>query len=200
MKVSKEQAAENRQAILDAAARLFREHGFGGVGVAEITRAAGFTHGGFYRHFESKEALAAEVCALAFERSVDKLEARLGAGGGDATEYFRHYLSPHHVREAGDGCPMPTLAGDGAREHGAVPAALAQGIGHYLQSLARHRPDGTVVAADAPLDDADKARAILCLAALVGGVVLARATHEAAPALSDEILQTLQAELHGLWR
>jgi len=200
MKVSKEQVAENRQAILDAAARLFREHGFGGVGVAEITRAAGLTHGGFYRHFESKEALAAEVCTLSFERSVAKLETRFAAADGDPSEYFRQYLSPDHVVDAGNGCPMPTLAGDGAREHGLVPAALAEGIGLYLQRLAQHRPDGSVVEPAAALNDADKARAIVSLSALVGGMVLARATHEAAPALSDEILQTLQRELHAFWR
>lgn len=197
MKVSKEQSAENRQAILDAAARLFRAHGFGGVGVAEITRAAGFTHGGFYRHFDSKEALAAEVCELAFARSVDKLKTRLGKGQGDPQEYFQGYLNRHHVTDPGDGCPMPTLAADGARESGAVPEALARGIGTYLQALAQHRPDGAIV--EEPGED-DKARAILCLSALVGGMVLARATHEGAPALSEEILKTLELQLQTLWR
>ena len=197
MKVSKEQSAENRQAILDAAARLFLQHGFGGVGVAEITRAAGFTHGGFYRNFASKEALAAEVTELSFARSVDKLQSRLEEGKGDASEHFRHYLSPRHVEQASIGCPMVTLAADGARENGPVPEALAQGIALYLQTLARHRPDGEVV--DAP-DEADKARAIHCLSALVGGMVLARATHEGAPALSNEILQTLQKELQAVWQ
>ncbi len=197
MKVTKEQSAENRQAILDAAARLFLEHGYGGVGVAEITRAAGFTHGGFYRHFASKEALAAEVTELAFARSVDKLQSRLEEGQGDASEHFRQYLSPRHLQQAGHSCPMVTLAADGARENGPVPEALSQGIALYLQTLARHRPNGEVV--DAP-DAADKARAIHSLSALVGGMVLARATHEGAPALSNEILQTLQKELQGVWK
>jgi len=200
MKVTKVQAAENRQAILDAAARLFRVHGFGGVGVAEITRAAGFTHGGFYRHFESKEALAAEVCTQSFARSVAKLETRFAARDGDPSEYFHQYLSAEHVVDASNGCPMPTLACDGAREHGLVPAALAEGIGLYLQRLAQHRPDGSVVESAGMLDDADKARAIVSLSALVGGMVLARATHEAAPALSDEIRETLERELQSFWR
>ncbi|MBU0746199.1 MAG: TetR family transcriptional regulator, partial [Gammaproteobacteria bacterium] len=69
MKVSKAQAAENRQGILDAAARLYRERGLTGVGVADITREAGLTHGGLYRHFESKDALVREACARAFEGS-----------------------------------------------------------------------------------------------------------------------------------
>ncbi len=67
MKVSKAQAAQNRQDILEAAARLYREHGLAGVGVAEVTRGAGLTHGGLYRHFESKDALVREACARAFE-------------------------------------------------------------------------------------------------------------------------------------
>src|SRR2546427_8691720 len=67
MKVTKAQAAQNRQDILEAAARLYREHGLDGVGVAEVTRGAGLTHGGLYRHFESKDALLREACARAFD-------------------------------------------------------------------------------------------------------------------------------------
>src|SRR5687768_14918347 len=78
VKVTKEQAAAHRAAIVAAAGRLFRERGFDGVGVAEITRAAGLTHGGFYGHFASKDALAAEACGQAFAESLARLEARLG--------------------------------------------------------------------------------------------------------------------------
>ena len=74
MKVSKAQVTENRQAILQAAARLYRERGFTGVGVADIAREAGLTHGGLYRHFESKEALAAEAADGAFEWTLTELE------------------------------------------------------------------------------------------------------------------------------
>ena len=196
MKVSKQQSAENRQAILDAAARLFRERGISGVGVAEIMAAAGFTHGGFYGHFASKEALAAEVVDQVYAHSTEKLAQRLERAGGDAGEHFRQYLNPRHRDRAGDGCPMPSMAADAARETGPVPEASARGIAGYLRELARHRPDGTVTAEP---DEADKARAILSLSALVGGMVLARATHEAAPALSDEILARLPAELDRAW-
>jgi AcrR family transcriptional regulator len=74
MKVSKAQAAENREGIVDAAARLYREKGLDGVGVAEITRDAGLTHGGLYRHFESKDALAREACLRAFEWTITPLD------------------------------------------------------------------------------------------------------------------------------
>src|SRR6218665_164160 len=96
MKVSKAQASENRQAILEAASRLYRERGVAGVGVAEISREAGFTHGGFYGHFESKEALAAEACALAFQAPLARLQDTLQKHGGDAGPYFQNYLSARH--------------------------------------------------------------------------------------------------------
>src|SRR5690349_2976768 len=69
MRLSKEQAADNRRRILEAAARLFREQGFAAVAVADLMKAAGFTHGGFYNHFRSKEALAAEACSTVIARS-----------------------------------------------------------------------------------------------------------------------------------
>ena len=71
MKVSREQAAQNRERILDAAAQLFRERGFDGIGVADLMEAAGLTHGGFYGHFSSKEDLMAQACARALTRSLE---------------------------------------------------------------------------------------------------------------------------------
>ncbi|MDN3922777.1 TetR/AcrR family transcriptional regulator [Roseateles violae] len=196
MKVSKEQASANRQTILETAARLYRERGFDGVGVAEITREAGFTHGGFYGHFESKEALAAEACELAFAAPLARLRASLDKHGGDARPYFQNYLRPQHRDAAGQGCPMPALAADAARAPGPIADALTRGIAAYLETLAGQRPDGTRT--EAP-DAADKARAILSLSALVGGMVLARATAAGAPALSDEILASLQQQLGDCW-
>ncbi|WP_247896718.1 TetR/AcrR family transcriptional regulator [Azospirillum argentinense] len=85
MKVSKEKAAENRAAIVKAAGRLFRERGFDKVGVAEITKAAGLTHGGFYGHFASKDALAAEACEAAFAESLGRLPADEASPEGRST-------------------------------------------------------------------------------------------------------------------
>jgi AcrR family transcriptional regulator len=85
MKVSKTQAAENRAGIVDAAARLYREKGLDGVGVAEITRDAGLTHGGLYRHFESKDALAREACLRAFEWTITPLDALEHTGSARRT-------------------------------------------------------------------------------------------------------------------
>ena len=69
MRVSREQAAENRDRIIDAAGRLFRERGFDGIGVANLMKAAGLTHGGFYGHFESKEDLEVQACARVLART-----------------------------------------------------------------------------------------------------------------------------------
>ena len=192
MKVSQAQSADNRQAILSAAAMLYRERGFAGVGVADISRAAGFTHGGFYGRFASKQALAAEACAAAFAVSLPRLQASLDKHGGDLRPFVQNYLSPRHRDAPGSGCPMPALAIDAARAAGPVAAAMTDGISGYLHTLATHRPDGSVT--ETPTE-ADKARAISSLSALVGGMVLARATAESAAALSNEILAVLQAVL-----
>ncbi len=198
MKVSKAQVTENRQAILQAAARLYRERGFTGVGVADITREAGLTHGGLYRHFESKDALAAEAAAHAFEWKLSELappEADGGAAGLLKTG-VTNYLSPQHRDSAGEGCPVAALAADAARETGAIADAFAQGIGRYMALFAQRRPDGSQAA---QIEPEDRVRAIAMLSTMVGGLILARATARGLPALSDEILETLRHHLVATW-
>jgi TetR/AcrR family transcriptional repressor of nem operon len=133
MKVSKTQVTANRLAILQAAARLYRERGFTGVGV--------------YRHFESKDALAAEASAYAFEWELSELKAHTAGtssgGGGFLRTGVANYLSPQHRDSVGQGCPVAALAADAARETGAIADAFAQGIGHYMARFAQRRPDGT---------------------------------------------------------
>src|SRR6266436_1770428 len=120
MRLTKEQAAENRRQILEAAARLFREHGFAGVAVADPMKTAGFTHGVFYNHFRSKEALAAEACSTVIARSNAELAGALGrkTPGQKARAWRRYlegYLSVEHRDAPGSGCVMAALAADGAR-------------------------------------------------------------------------------------
>ncbi len=187
MKVTKEQSAANRQALVDAASKLYRERGIAGVGLAEISREAGFTHGGFYGRFASKEELAAEACDLAFEASLSRLAAQLDKHGGDLGPFLKRYFSAAHRDAPGGGCPMAALGVDAAREGGLLRESMSTGIGAYLHELATHRPDGTVV--ETPTAD-DEARAIGLLATMVGGMILARACAGAAPALSERILRT----------
>ena len=200
MKVSKAQVTENRQAILQAAARLYRERGFTGVGVADITREAGLTHGGLYRHFESKDALAAEAAAQAFEWKLSELQAPDADADTGAAASLRagveNYLSPRHRDSVGEGCPVAALAADAARETGAIADAFAQGIGRYMALFAKRRPDGTEAA---QIEPQDRVRAIAMLSTMVGGLILSRATARGLPALSDEILETLRQHLTDTW-
>jgi TetR/AcrR family transcriptional repressor of nem operon len=82
MKVSREQAAANRERIVEVASKLFRENGFDGIGIADLMKAAGLTHGGFYGHFESKDELAAEACGRAMARASEKWAERCKAQAG----------------------------------------------------------------------------------------------------------------------
>jgi TetR/AcrR family transcriptional regulator, transcriptional repressor for nem operon len=192
VKVTKQEAAEHRAAIVKAAGRLFRERGFEGVGVAEITRAAGLTHGGFYRHFASKDALAAEACGKTFAESLARLQARLARPDGDLGRYFDSYLSERHRDRRADGCPMAAHATDIGRQDAAVQAEFADGVGGFVDALVARLP----AAIDDPRER--RRRALAILATLVGGMALARATAGSAPELSGEILASLRAELPGL--
>ena len=169
-KVSREQAAENRTKVVAAAASLFRHRGLDGVGIAEVMAAAGLTHGGFYGQFESKDALAGEACAYAFD-GVEQVWN--DAGKGDAAGRLRRltefYLAP---KQAGHGCPMATLAGDAARAPagGPVRRAFSAGLRRLATLVAGERHD-------------DKGLAVM--AAMVGAVVLRQASDDRA--LSDSI-------------
>src|SRR4030088_1836753 len=111
MRVSRERAAENRQRIVETASRMFREHGFDGVGVDAIMNAAGLTHGGFYGHFGSKDDLAAEAVARALERGVEK-QSRYA----NLSDLVSGYLSEQHCADRSDGCAIAALGADIARQ------------------------------------------------------------------------------------
>ncbi|MBT9511965.1 MAG: TetR/AcrR family transcriptional regulator [Acidovorax sp.] len=192
MKVSKAQAAENREGILDAAARLYRERGLTGVGVADITRDAGLTHGGLYRHFESKDALVREACARAFDWSIAPLDGH--TPNASVADRIQSYLSPQHRDTPGSGCPAAALAVDAARAGPELSQVFAEGIERNIQRFTQLLADSAAHPAHAP-QAANRARAMEVLATMVGGLVLARATAAAQPALSQELLTTLQEQL-----
>jgi TetR/AcrR family transcriptional repressor of nem operon len=203
MKLSKEQAARNRQHIVEVAGRLFRERGVDGVGVADLMKAAGFTHGGFYNHFPSKEALAAEACSSAFGKSVAAVQSALSADkDGPAaalSHYFNRYLSKSHRDDTGRGCPTASLAADAARQGEQVQAVFAEGLEAVLATfsaqLARTPPAGE------PHSPASlRVHSLVLLSEIVGALVLARAVSAADPALSEEILQASRKRLCALKR
>ena len=180
MKVSKETSAKHRDELLKAAGRLFRERGFDKVGIAEIAAAAGLTHGAFYTHFESKEALCAEVIPRASRRSGATLESM-----ADWRASIEAYLSPKHVRDRANGCPFAALAGDVPRESETIRAAFSEALQRSIDATA------------ARLGDKDEAsrreEAIQALATMVGALVLARTA--ATPQLRDEILRAARNKL-----
>jgi len=178
MRVTREKMAENRERIVAAAARLFREKGFDGVGVDAIMQGVGLTHGGFYRHFRSKGDLAAEAVAYGLATSAERQAALTTLDDLVAT-----YLSPAHRDNRGGGCLMAALGGDVARQGGAVRGKLTAHVRGQLDRLA-----GWLGGRNAA---ARRERAIATLAGLVGAMVLARAVDDAA--LSDEILAAARA-------
>jgi TetR/AcrR family transcriptional repressor of nem operon len=196
MRLTKGQTDQNRQAILAAAERLFREHGIDGVGVADLMKAAGFTHGGFYNHFASKEALAAEACGAALARASDALEAHL-AGGKTRPwkQYVEQYLSVEHRDDPATGCTLGALAGDAARQGAHVQAQFAGAVERVIEILAAYLARVAGDAGERPA--ALRERAVQLWSEIIGGLVLARAVAEGDPALSDEILA---ANRHKLLR
>ncbi|HEX3501354.1 MAG TPA: helix-turn-helix domain-containing protein, partial [Stellaceae bacterium] len=132
MRVTKEKAAENRERIVAAASRLFREKGFDGVGLDAIMQRAGLTHGGFYRHFGSKDELAAE----AVSRGLAVAAARQDAYPSLA-DLVAGYLSPAHRDNCGGGCVVAALGPDIARQGPAVRRRLTAYIREQFDRLAR---------------------------------------------------------------
>jgi TetR/AcrR family transcriptional repressor of nem operon len=173
MRVSREQAAKNRERIVDTAARLFRENGFDGVGVDAIMSGAGLTHGGFYGHFGSKDDLAAEAVRGALERSAEK-QSRYTS----LTELVSEYLSERHCADRANGCAVAALGADVARRQGGVRRGLTEYVHGQLDRTARLIGIGPA--------KRRRKRAIATLAGLVGALTLARAVDD--PTLSKEIL------------
>lgn len=183
MKVTKAQAEENRAHIVETASRLFREHGYDGIGVADLMAAAGFTHGGFYKHFRSKADLMAEAAACGMSQTAAQQE------GVDIREFVNQYVSRAHRDAPGAGCTLAALGSDAARQNEEVKATFASGIETSLAAFERQ-------AASLPAMDHHKARAkvIDLFARSVGAIVLSRAC-PGDSALSDEILQACRSEI-----
>ncbi|MGO4153264.1 TetR/AcrR family transcriptional regulator [Cupriavidus sp. YAF13] len=183
MKVTKAQAQENRARIVETASTLFRERGYDGVGVAELMAAAGFTHGGFYKHFRSKADLMAEAAAC----GISQTEAR--TGGVDIPEFINRYISREHRDARGSGCTMAALCGDAARQPEAIKATFAAGIESLLTALER---EGVTLGT---LDQREaRAKMIDMFAHSVGAIVLSRACPDDSP-LADEILEVCRSEI-----
>jgi TetR/AcrR family transcriptional repressor of nem operon len=183
MRVSKQAAAENRQRILAAAARLFREHGIDGAGVDAITAAAGLTHGAFYSQFKSKEAVVAESLRLSLDESRELLPRDAsGDGKSDAIALvIDSYLSRSHRDSPGNGCVVAAVGSDIARQPRKVRHVFTKALAENLEILAG------LIPAETPSRRRDIA--LQKFSAMVGAIILARAVDD--EALSRRILKTV---------
>ena len=190
MRVSREQAAQNRERVLETAARLFRERGFKGVGVAELMDAAGLTHGAFYGQFESKEDLMAQAVARAYEELDERWrKAAARTPGEPLAGVVASYVSPLHRDRPADGCVMAALGGEAAREGSAVRHAITEGTRRQVEALSNVVRGST--------RKARRERAAAALATMVGAIVLARVLDD--EALAGEILRAARngVQAHG---
>jgi TetR/AcrR family transcriptional repressor of nem operon len=181
MRVSKEQAAQNRQKILTAATRLFRERGINATGVDAISENAGLTHGAVYSQFGSKEAIAAEAVRLALVRSKylwDRMADRRGKKRGFPA-IVAHYLSAEHRDLAGQGCVVAALGSEIARQPRSVRDAFTREFKNSLSVLAELMREE-----DPSCSNED---AIAAFASMAGALILARAVSE--EGLSNRILE-----------
>ncbi|WP_448695187.1 TetR/AcrR family transcriptional regulator [Pseudomonas moraviensis] len=180
MRVSKAQAQANREHIVETASVMFRERGYDGVGVADLMAAAGFTHGGFYKHFGSKADLMAEASANSLAQSLASAEAM------SVKDFIDVYVSRDHRDGRSTGCTMAALCGDAARQSGDVKTAFAEGIERLSQILGEKYPT-------APQGEG-RSKMIDLLAHAVGAIMLSRACPDDS-ALADEILAVCHASM-----
>lgn len=186
MRVSRVQAEENRQTVINAASRLFREHGFDGIGLKDLMAGAGMTQGAFYKQFESKEDLAAQAARRALEDAFGRWSAAATSRPDNPlSAVVDIYLSEAHCAERSIGCPVVALGADAARHGPDVRASFEAGIKEYLTLLGGWLGGADHVEADG--------KAMAVLSTMVGAVLLARAVND--KAMSKQFLQAAAASV-----
>ena len=179
MRVSRTQAAENRETVINVASRLFREHGFDGIGLKDLMEGAGLTQGAFYKQFASKEDLAAQASRRALESVSSRWSAAAAANPKDPlSAVVATFLSTDHREERMDGCPIVALGSDAARQGPDVKAEFEAGIKAHLDVLGRF-----LAGTD---DEASRCKAMAILATMVGAVTLSRVVND--PDLAQALL------------
>ena len=181
MRVSRAEKERSRARIVDSASRLLRERGIEGASVADVMSDAGLTHGGFYRHFATKDELVRAALDSAFRQVADRLDRADSPSDGEAQarhlmEFERSYLSDAHVAAAGYGCPVAALAGDVSRAGEEVRGTFGQGVRRVVSGMA-NLLSGTRAQR--------QTRAWRQLAMMAGAVAIARASD---PETAAEVL------------
>jgi TetR/AcrR family transcriptional regulator, transcriptional repressor for nem operon len=194
MRVSRTQAAENRETVINVASRLFREHGFDGIGLKDLMKGAGLTQGAFYKQFASKEDLAEQASRRAWESAFNRWSAAVSAEPEDPIGgVMAFYLSMGHRDEKMDGCPLVALGSDAARQSAEVKASFEAGIKAVLDVLGRSiaqpnssEPNGS--------DATGEAMAILSL--MVGALTLSRVVND--PDLAQAFLDAAAKQIREI--
>jgi TetR/AcrR family transcriptional regulator, transcriptional repressor for nem operon len=179
MRVSRIQAAENRETVINVASRLFRERGFDGIGLKDLMKGAGLTQGAFYKQFASKEDLAAQASRRAMENATDRWSAATGAKAEDPLgAVISFYLSMDHRAERTDGCPIVALGSDAARQGKGVKASFEAGIKEHLDLLGRFITQAG--------GEESERKAMAILSTMVGAMTLSRVVND--PHLAQALL------------
>jgi len=187
MRKSKVETAETRRRIVEVASRQFRNNGIHATGLSDLMSEAGLTHGGFYRHFESKDQLVAEACEVGFESVIESFEAAASeAGDKDAFKSIvESYVSTLHRDSASGGCPIAGMGSELARGNENTRAVAAQGFDEMVDVLAKR-----IRRRDA---DAAHSDAVFAMAAMIGAVTISRIITD--PEASASVLQTVKQHL-----
>ena len=192
MRVSRTQASENRQTVINVASRLFRERGFDGIGLKDLMERAGLTQGAFYKQFASKEDLVAQASGHALESASRRWSAAAAANPNDPLgAVMAFYLSTEHREDRMDGCPIVALGSDAARQGSDVKASFEAGIRVHLEILGRmvaethgKQPKGK-----------GRAKAMAILATMVGALTLSRAVND--PDLAQAFLDAAAKQVRA---
>jgi TetR/AcrR family transcriptional repressor of nem operon len=188
MRKSRIEAAKTRERIVMAAAAEFRQHGIAATGLADLMKAAGLTHGGFYRHFASKDQLVAEACSAAVatmnERVASSASRERGRKGLTAVA---DYLSAEHRDNPRDGCPLAALGSELARADTQTRAAAMAAFLKLVDALAGGFAAGT--------PDKARRRAMVAALTLIGALTVSRVVTD--QALSDAILRNAEDSITG---
>lgn len=184
MRVSREQFQQNREKILEAAGRLFRERGFEAVGVADVMKAAGLTHGGFYGHFKSKDDLIAQAIGALGPQIVEQWGRVVEAEGGKAVGLIAdQYLGDDHCRGVGSGCAIAALGPEIARLPDGARDEVTRSMKDIVAVLQKAEPGGEGQARRA---------ALKAYASWIGAMVVARISSD--EAFSREVREAVAQE------
>jgi TetR/AcrR family transcriptional regulator, transcriptional repressor for nem operon len=182
MRKSKAKTAETRKRIVGAASALFRSEGIHATGLAEVMNAAGLTHGGFYRHFDSKDQLVAEAfddASVSLRRTLEKVVGNK-KGKAAIAAIVENYLAFKHRDNPASGCAFSSMGSELGRANNKTRGEASRAFLKLVEAISRHLPDGESAAA--------KSEAIFLLSAMIGALTMARVVDD--PKLSLAILRS----------